>query len=107
MPQALEAVGHNMQQKTSDKFMGFQRHGVHAIALAPIAIREAHTAIAHFQEAMIGNRNPVDVAPQVLEHLGGPGARALSVDHPWLPIELVEQVGEACGGAAPGSLLCK
>jgi len=107
MPQALEAVGHDMEQKTSDKFMGFQRHGLHAIALAPIAICEAHTAIAHFQEAMIGHRKPVDIASQVLEHLGGPSARALGVDHPGLPIELVEPVGEAGGGAAPGSLLRK
>jgi hypothetical protein len=107
MPQALEAVGHDMQQKTSDKFRGCQRHGLHAIALAPIAIREVHMAIAHFQEAMIGHRNPVDIAAQVLEYLDGSSARALGVNHPWLPIELVEQVSEAWGGAAPGSLLRK
>jgi hypothetical protein len=39
MPQTLEAVRHDMEQKTPDTLMGFQRHGVHAIPLAPIAIR--------------------------------------------------------------------
>ena len=41
MPQALEAVGHNMQQKAPDTLMGLQRHGLHLIALAPMAIGEA------------------------------------------------------------------
>ena len=107
MPQTLEAVGQDMEQKTPDKLLGLQRHGLHLIALAPIAIREAHAAVAHLQEAMIGHRDAVDIASQVLEHLGWPSARALGVDHPCLAIELVEQVGEAAGGAARGRLLRK
>jgi hypothetical protein len=75
MPQALEAVGHDMEQKTPDKLLGLQRHGLPLIALAPIAIREAHAAVAHIREAMIGNRDAVDIASQVLEHLGWSGAR--------------------------------
>src|SRR5262245_15329266 len=105
MPQALEAVGHNMQQKTPDKLMSLQCYGLHLIALAPIAIREAHMAIAHITEAMIRNRDAVDIAAQVLEHLDWPGARRLGVHHPRLAIELLEQVREACGGPAPGRLL--
>jgi hypothetical protein len=77
MPQALEAVGHDMEQKTPDKLLGLQRHGLPLIALAPIAIREAHAAVAHIREAMIGNRDAVDIASQVLEHLGWSGARSL------------------------------
>ena len=53
---------------------------------------------------MIGNRDAMDIASQVVEHLGWPRARLLGVDHPRLAIELVEQVGEACGGAARGQL---
>ena len=98
MPQALEAVGHDMQQKTPDKLLGLQRHGLHLIALAPMAIREAHTAIANLQEAMIGNRDAVDIASQVLKHLGWPGARLLGVHHPRLAIALVEQ------GVKPGEV---
>ena len=87
--------------------MGLQRHGLSLIALAPIVIRAAHAVIAHLQEAMIGNRDAVDIASEVLEHLGWPSARALGVDHPCLARELVEQMGEAGGGAAPGRLLRK
>jgi hypothetical protein len=101
MPQALEAVGHDREQKAPDKLLGLQRHGLHLIALAPIAIREAHAAVAHIQEAMIGNCDAVDIASQLLEHLGWSGARSLGVDYPRLAIELVEQMGEACGGPVP------
>lgn len=96
MPQTLEAVRHDMEQKTPEKLMGLQRHGVHAMTLAPMAIREAHAAVAHLQEAMIGNRDAMDRAAQGVEHLGWPRARALGVDHPRLVIELVEQ------GVKPG-----
>jgi hypothetical protein len=75
MPQALEAVGHDREQKAPDKLLGLQRHGLHLMALAPMAIREAHAAVAHIQEAMIGNRDAVDIASQILEHLGWSGAR--------------------------------
>jgi hypothetical protein len=105
MPQALEAVGHNMQQKTPDKLMSLQCHGLHLMALAPMAIREAHMAIAHITEAMMSNRDAVERAAQGREHLDWPGARRLGVHHPRLAIELVEQVGEACGGRAPGRRL--
>ena len=82
--------------------MGLQRHGVPAIPLAPIAIRAAHAAVATLQEAMIGHRDAMDRASQGVEPLGWPSARALGVAPPRLGIELVEQVGKACGGVARG-----
>ena len=100
MPQALEAVGHDMEQKTPDKLMGLQRHGLHAIALAPIAIREAHAAVAHLQEAMIGDRDAMGIASQRVEHLGLAQRTGAWRRPPTPGIELVEQVGEAGGGAA-------
>ena len=95
MPQALKAVGHNMQQKTPEKLMRLQCYGVYLIALAPIAKRDAHMAMANLTEAMIRKRDAVDIAAQVREHLDWPGARRLGVHHPRLAIELIEQVGEA------------
>jgi hypothetical protein len=64
--------------------------------------RAAPAVIAHRQEAMMGQREAVDRAAQVREHLVWPGARALGVDHPRLAIELVEPMGDASGGATPG-----
>jgi hypothetical protein len=70
------------------------------IALAPIAIRAGHAAVANLQEAMLGHRDAVDIASQVREHLGWPGARLLGVHPPRLAIELGEQVWKAAGGPA-------
>jgi|SRR5215813_14155024 len=97
MPQALEAVGQDMQKKAPEKLMGLQAHGLHRIALAPMAIHEAYVAVTDITEAMIGNRDAVGIAAQIVENLGWPGARLLGIYHPRLARELVEEVGEACG----------
>jgi hypothetical protein len=102
MPQTLAAVRHAREHKTPDTLLGLQRHGVHASPWAPIAIREAHAAVAHLQAAMIGKRDAMDRASQVLEHLGWPSARALGGDHPRVGRELVKEVGKACGRVAAG-----
>jgi hypothetical protein len=102
MAQALEAMGQDMQEKAPDKLMSLQAHGLHLIALAPIAIREADAAVTDIPQAMIGNRDAVGRAAQIVEDLGWPRARLLGIHHPRLAIELVEEVGEAGGRPALG-----
>jgi hypothetical protein len=97
MAPALEAVGQDMQEKAPDKLMGLQGHGLHLIALAPIAIREADAAVTDISEAMIGNRDAVGIAAQIVENLGWPRARLLGIHDPRLPIKVVEEVGKVCG----------
>jgi len=101
-PQTLDAVRHEMEQKTPDTLLGLQRHGVPAIPLAPRALRAAPAAVATLQEAMMGHRDAMERASQGVEPLGWPSARALGVAPPRLGRELVEQVGKACGGVASG-----
>src|SRR5262245_33188996 len=72
MSQTLEAVRHDMEQKTPATLRGFQRHDVLAIPLAPIALRDTPAAVAHLQEAMLGNRDTLDIASQGVETLGWP-----------------------------------
>ena len=91
-----------MQEKAPDKLMGLQGHGLPLIALAPIAICEADAAVTDLPEALIGNRDAVGRAAQIVEPLGWPRARLLSIDHPRLALEVVEEVGEACGSRALG-----
>ena len=102
MAQALEAVGQDMQEKAPDKLMGLQAHGLHLMALATMAIREADAAVTDIPEAMIGHREAVGIAAQRGEALGGPRARLLGIHHPRLALELVEAGGEACGRPALG-----
>ena len=91
-----------MQQKAPDKLMGLQGHDLHLIALAPITIREADTAVTDILEAMIGNRDTVGIAAQIVEDLGWPCAWWLGIHHPRLALELVEEAGEVCGSPALG-----
>ena len=97
MPQALEAVGHNRPQPTPDTLMSFQCHGLHLLALAPMAIRAAPRALAPIPAALMSHRDAVARAAQVLEPLAWPGAWRRGVHHPRLAIELSEQVGEPVG----------
>ena len=91
-----------MEEKTPDKLMGLQAHGLHLIALAPIAIRKADAAVTDLPEAMIGNRDAVGIAAEIVENLGWSRAWLLGIHHPRLARELVEEVGKACGSLALG-----
>jgi hypothetical protein len=105
VPQALEAVREDMQEKAPDKLMSLQAHGLHLITLASIAIREADAAVTDIPEAMLGHRDAVGRAAQRVKDLGWSCARLLGLHHPRLALEWVEEVGEACGSPALGCLL--
>jgi hypothetical protein len=55
-----------MLQKASDEFVGRQGHGLPALILG-ILIAEAHVAALDRENTVIGQRNPVDISPQVLQ----------------------------------------
>jgi hypothetical protein len=54
---------------------------------------------------MIGKRDAVGIAAQIVEDLGWPRARLLGIHHPRLAIKVVEEGGEACGRPERGSFL--
>jgi hypothetical protein len=105
MPQALEAVGHDMQEKAPEKRLGLPTHGLPRMALAPLAIRAAYAAVPAIPEAMLGHRKTVGLAAQRGEHLGWPRARLLGLYHSRLALALGEEVGEAGGRPALACLL--
>jgi hypothetical protein len=82
--------------------MGLHDHGLHLIALAPMARRAADAAVTDIREAMRGHRHAVGRAAQRVEHLGWPGARLRGIHHPRLALALVEEGCAACGRSALG-----
>jgi hypothetical protein len=102
MAQALEAMGHEMQEQASEKRLGLHAHGLHLMARASMAIRAADAAVTDLPEARMGHRHAVGSAAQRVEHLGWPRARLCGIHHPRLALELVAEVGEACGRPARG-----
>ena len=99
---ALEAVGEDRQQKAPDTLRGLQGHDLPLIALAPMTIREADTAVTAILEAMSGQRDTGGRAAQRVADLGWPCAWWLGIHHPRLALELVEEAGEGCGSPALG-----
>src|SRR5712691_361863 len=62
MAHALQALGHDMQEKAADERMRLQRHGLHAVALASVAVGKAHLAVLHIDDAVVGDGHAVCVA---------------------------------------------
>ena len=91
MAHALQAMGNDVQEKAADALVGFQGHGLHAVALAAVAVGKVPLAILHIDAAVIGDGHAVGVAAERVEH--GPG----SCQRP-LGLEQVGKALEALGG---------
>jgi hypothetical protein len=64
VPDLVEALGPHVRPKTADQRLGWQGHGLPALVLG-ILIAEAHVAVLDREPPAIGQRHPVDIAPQV------------------------------------------
>ena len=94
---ALDAVGHNRQEKAPEKRRGRHAPGLPLLALAPMALGAADAAVTDLPEALMGQREAVGGAAQSVEALGWPRARLLGLHHPRLALEVVEAVGKPAG----------
>ena len=83
MPDPLEAVGEHVEEEAADELVGAERHALLASAVAVILPGEGDGCVVEADEAAVGDGDPVRVAGEIGEHLGGPGERALGVDDPF------------------------
>src|SRR5882724_13583994 len=81
VPDLVEALGQYMLQKAPDELVGGQRHGLPALVLS-ILIAEADVAVIAREHPAIGQRDPVDIAAQVVQSLLGALDGGFSVDDP-------------------------
>ena len=93
---ALAAVGEARPQQAPDTLMGLHGHERPLIALAPMTLRAADTAVTAILEALMGQRATVGRAAQRVEALGWP-LRMLAWPPP--PPRLALEVGEEAGGS--------
>jgi hypothetical protein len=82
---AVEAIGQDVQQKSTHEFASVQRHGlVSSAALGPIVLpAERHGVVAQSQQPAVGDRHPMGIARQVGQHRLRPGEWSLGVDDPF------------------------
>ena len=98
MAQALQAVGHHMQEKAADELVCWQGHELDAITLASVAEGKAHLATLAIDEPVVGESHAVGVASEIGEHLPRSCHGLLGIDHPRLVIERVDEALKALGG---------
>lgn len=91
---AVESTGQNMEQESSDELLGRQRHSFLLIVVAVIPPLELDLPVFDIQDPMIGNRDPVGVAADVVHHLLGPGEGRLGVDDPFRMAHRIEMPAE-------------
>jgi hypothetical protein len=56
----VEPLGPHMRQKATDALMGGQGHGLPTLVLG-VLVAEAHLPISDGEEAVVGQRDPVDL----------------------------------------------
>ena len=80
---AVEPTGENMEKESADELLGRESHALLLIVVSVIAPVELNLPVLDIYDPMIGNRDPVRVAADVIHHLLGSGERRLRVDDPF------------------------
>ena len=74
----VESTGKNVEEESPNELLGGERHDFLLIVVAVVPPLELGLPVFDFQDAMIGNRDPVGVAADVVHHLLGPAKGALA-----------------------------
>ena len=94
---AHEALGQHVQEIAADELLSVERHHLATVAVGVVLVMEAHRLIIEADEAVVGERDAMGVATEILEHLLGTSEGAFGVDHPRLGVEIGEEGGAASG----------
>ncbi len=84
---ALEALGQHVQQETIDEDLCRHNERALAIGVGRIAHAYAHRVCADVQDALVGDRHPMRIAAQIVEHLRRAAQRLFGIEHPIMPID--------------------
>ena len=112
-----------MEEESPHELGGIQAHELGLVAVGAVFPSEGHLTLLHGDQTLVGDGDPIAIAPEVVEDLLGPGKGRLAVDDPVLSCRLAESIGglgprscasrrrqgpaRACGGACPGRLFAR
>src|ERR1700712_317981 len=94
MADAVEAVGHGMQQKPAHELAGGQGHQLGLAVMAVVLPGEADLAVSEPSQAAVGDGDTMGVAAEIGEHLSGASEWTLAVDDPFRAAQSAEAPGE-------------
>ena len=94
---AVESTGENVEEESPDELLGCENHGLLLIVVSIIPPLEADLPVVDIHDPMVGNRDTVRVAPDVIHHLLGSGEGRLGVDDPFEVANTIEMLMEGLG----------
>src|ERR1700712_3713704 len=97
MADAVEAVGHGMQEKPAHELAGGQGHQLGLAVMAVVLPGEADPTGGGSGEGAVGDGDTMGVTAEIGEHLFGAGEWTLAVDDPFRAAQSVEARGEPGG----------
>jgi hypothetical protein len=92
---AAESTGENVEEESPNELFGRESHNFLLIVVAVVPPVELHLPVFDLQDPMIGNRDPVGVAANVVHHLLGPGEGCLGADDPFYVAHWIEMTAES------------
>ena len=97
VPDAVEAVGQDVQQEPSDELVRGETHDAAAAAAAIIFIGERHLIVVDGDDPRIGDRGAMGVAGELGQHALGSAERRLGVDDEGALAQRAHALGEGAG----------
>ena len=66
---AVESTGENVEEESPDELLRREGHGFLLIVVTIVPPLELHLSVFDIEQSMVGNRDSVGVAAQVVHHL--------------------------------------
>ncbi len=103
VPDAVQAIRQNVDEKSADELVGSKRHGIWAVTAfmafgGPIILPlEGDAVVVGGNQTAVCAGDAVGIARQIGEHLARPGEGTFCVDHPFAFGGRREIIGEGVG----------
>src|SRR6185437_7062211 len=81
---ALQPLRQDVEQEATDELVGLEGHSLLGIVVPVVLPFESDPPVVDVQDAVVGDRDTVGVAADVVENLFGSGKGRLGVNHPLL-----------------------
>jgi len=94
VPNANETLRQHMEEKTPEKLSGRDGHQPLLVLVSRVAPPERDLSVMDRNEAVIRNRHPVRVAPEVAQNVFSSAEGPFAVDDPLLAVCLPDQLRE-------------
>ena len=91
---AVESTGENVEEESPDELFGRENHNFLLTVVAVVPPVELDLPVFDIHDSMIGNRDPVRVAADVIHHLLGSGEGRFGVDDPFRMAHGIEMPAE-------------